>query len=125
MSCATSRVDRFSSGRRQACGAGSSTPSPIPEAMKPASRLYEAIKRVAAIDQGTGSTFAVLADRGLVHVRVGGPDVYTHVRATTAGRKLVRSWTGQKAYKAPPPGTLKEWHRHALGSSGRSWRQGP
>ncbi len=87
---------------------------PIPEAMKPASRLYEAIKRVAAMDQGTGSTFAALADRGLVHVRVRGPDGYTHVRMTTAGRKLVRSWTGQKAYKAAPPGTLKEWHWRAL-----------
>jgi len=45
-----------------------------PEAMKPASRLYEAIKRVAAIDQGTGSTFAAPADRSLGHVRVRGPD---------------------------------------------------
>jgi hypothetical protein len=33
---------------------------------------------------------------------------------TTAGRKLARSWTGQKAYKAPPPGTLREWHWRAL-----------
>jgi hypothetical protein len=79
--------------------------------MKPASRLYEAIKRVAAIDQGTGSTFAAPADRSLVHVRVRGPDGYRHVRMTTAGRKLVQSWTGrQNAYKAARPGTLKEWH---------------
>jgi len=33
---------------------------------------------------------------------------------TTNGRKLARFWTGAKAYKAPPPGTLKEWHWRAL-----------
>src|SRR5438093_9367819 len=32
----------------------------------------------------------------------------------TNGRKLARCWTGAKAYKAPPPGTLKEWHWRAL-----------
>ena len=33
---------------------------------------------------------------------------------TTKGRQLARSWTGVKAYKAPPAGTLKEWHWRAL-----------
>jgi len=33
---------------------------------------------------------------------------------TGAGRRLARSWTGQKPYKAPPAGTLKEWHWRAL-----------
>ena len=33
---------------------------------------------------------------------------------TTAWRKVLRSWTGQKAYEAAPPGTLKEWHWRAL-----------
>jgi hypothetical protein len=33
-----------------------------------------------------------------------------HLRMSTKGRQLARSWTGVKAYKAPPPGTLKEWH---------------
>jgi len=37
-----------------------------------------------------------------------------HLRMTTNGRKLARSWTGAKAYKAAPPGTLKEWHWRAL-----------
>jgi hypothetical protein len=54
-----------------------------------------------------------LAERGLVEVAVREPDHYTHIRMTPAGRKLVRSWTGQ-AYKAPPPGTLREWHWRAL-----------
>src|SRR5207245_2617273 len=40
----------------------------VPEIGKPASRLYEAIKKTAPIDQGTGATFAALADRGLVDV---------------------------------------------------------
>lgn len=87
---------------------------PILEAYKPASRLYEAIKKVAKIDQGTGSTFTALTDRGLIQVQVRGPDRYPHIRMTPAGRKLVRSWTGQKAYKAPPAGTLREWHWRAL-----------
>jgi hypothetical protein len=87
---------------------------PIPEAMKPASRLYEAIKKVAKIDQGSGSTFAALAERGLVQVQIRGPDSYTHIRMTPAGRKLVRSWTGAKVFKAAPGGTLREWHWRAL-----------
>jgi hypothetical protein len=33
---------------------------------------------------------------------------------TTTGRRLARSWTGVQAYKAPPAGTLKEWHWRAL-----------
>ena len=40
----------------------------VPEIGKPASRLYEAIKQTALIDQGTGATFAALADRSLVDV---------------------------------------------------------
>lgn len=87
---------------------------PIPEIDKPASRLYAAIKQVAKIDQGTGSTFSALADRGLIQVVERGPDRYTHIRLTPTGRKLVRSWTGAKAYKAPPAGTLREWHWRAL-----------
>lgn len=83
---------------------------PIPEIYEPASRLYAAIKKVAKIDQGTGSTFAALAHRGLIQLGEHEPDRYPHVRMTPAGRKLVRSWTGQKAYKAPPAGRLREWH---------------
>jgi hypothetical protein len=91
---------------------------PVHEIIKPASRLYEAIENAAPIDQGTGSTFRALADRGLIEVEErefnvhGQPKPY--VRLTPAGRRLARSWTGQQAYKAPPPGTLREWHWRAL-----------
>ncbi len=91
---------------------------PVPEINKPASRLYAAIKKAAAIDQGTGSTFAALADRELVEVDWRDPDIWgkakPYIRLRPAGRKLARFWTGQKAYKAPPPGTLREWHWRAL-----------
>jgi hypothetical protein len=87
---------------------------PIPEIFKPASRLYAAIKQAARIDQGTGSTFAALAERGLIQVQERGPDHYLHIRMTPAGRKLVRSWAGAKAYMPPPAGTLQKWHWRAL-----------
>jgi hypothetical protein len=87
---------------------------PIPEIDKPASRLCAAIKAAAKIDQGTGSTFTALADRGLIQVVERGADRYPHIRITPTGRKLVRSWTGAKAYKAPSAGTLREWHWRAL-----------
>jgi hypothetical protein len=91
---------------------------PAPEIGKPASRLYVAIEKSEPIDQGTGATFAVLADRGLVEVRWGGYNVHRQrkpdLRLTAAGRRLARSWTGVKAFKAPPAGTLKEWHWRAL-----------
>jgi hypothetical protein len=70
------------------------------------------------VDQGTGSTFTALADRGLVNVQWHRDNVHgqgvPHLRMTTNGRKLARSWTGAKVYKAPPVGTLKEWHWRAL-----------
>jgi hypothetical protein len=87
---------------------------PIPILNKPASRLHEAIKKAAKIDQGTGSTFDALAARGLVQVGVRGRDGYPLLRMTPAGRKLARSWTGTQTYKAPPASTLKEWHWRAL-----------
>jgi hypothetical protein len=90
----------------------------VPEIGKPASRLYVAIEKSAPIDQGTGATFAALADRRLVEVRWGAYNVHGQrkpdLRLTAAGRRLARSWTGVKAFKAPPAGTLKEWHWRAL-----------
>jgi hypothetical protein len=73
----------------------------------------------ARIDQGTGSTFDALAARGLIQVaiRLGGlhgGTLHPHLRMTTAGRRLCRQITGQRAYKPPPAGTLKEWHWRAL-----------
>jgi hypothetical protein len=97
---------------------------PIPILNKPASRLYEAIKKAAKIDQGTSSTFDALAARGLVQVGVRGPDGYPHLRMTAAGRKLARSWTGTQTYKAPPAGTLKEWHWRALAKAYAAGEEG-
>jgi hypothetical protein len=91
---------------------------PVPEIDKPASQLYAAIKKTAPIDQGTGATFAALADRGLVEVDWREQNVWgqrkPYIRLTPTGRRLARSWTGQKAQKAPPAGTLREWHWRAL-----------
>jgi hypothetical protein len=91
---------------------------PVPDINKPASRLYEAIKKTVPIDQGTGATFAALADRGLIEVDWRERNVRSQrtpdLRMTPAGRRVARSWTGQKAYKAPSAGTLREWHWRAL-----------
>jgi hypothetical protein len=91
---------------------------PVPEINKPASRLYQAIKKTAPIDQGTGATFSALADRGVVEVDWRERNVWgqhkPYLCLTPSGRRLARSWTGQKAYKAPRAGTLREWHWRAL-----------
>jgi hypothetical protein len=90
----------------------------VPEIGKPAARLYEAIKKTAPIDQGTGATFAALADRGLVDVDWRDTNVWgqrkPYLQLTPTGRRLARSWTGANAFKAPPAGTLREWHWRAL-----------
>jgi hypothetical protein len=66
----------------------------------------------------TGSTFRALADRGLIDIQEREYNVHgqakPYIRVTTAGRRFVRSWTEQKAYKPPPAGTLREWHWRAL-----------
>lgn len=36
------------------------------------------------------------------------------LQITSAGRKLVRSATGAKAYRPGSPGTLREWHWRAM-----------
>jgi hypothetical protein len=43
---------------------------------------------------------------------------------TAAGRKLARSWTGTQTYKAPPAGTLKEWHWRALAKAYAAGEEG-
>jgi hypothetical protein len=89
---------------------------PVPILGRDGSPLWKRIKKLCLVDQGTGSTFS--ADRGLVSVQwhrinVHGQGV-PHLRISTKGRQLARSWTGRKADKAPPAGTLKEWHWRAL-----------
>ena len=78
----------------------------------------ETNQEAGLVDQGTGSTFSALADRGLVSIQwhrinVHGQGV-PHLCMSTKGRQLARSWTSAKAYKAPPAETLKEWHWRAL-----------
>jgi hypothetical protein len=91
---------------------------PVPIIGEPGSALWRRIKKLDLVDQGTGSTFSALADRGLVDVQWHRVNVHgqgvPHLRMTTNGRKLARSWTGRPVYKAPPAGTLKEWHWRAL-----------
>jgi hypothetical protein len=73
---------------------------------------------MAPIDQGTGATFAALADRGLIEVDWRDYNVHgqrkPYIRLTPAGRRLARSWTGRKAQNVSPAGTLREWHWRAL-----------
>jgi hypothetical protein len=80
------------------------------------------------VDKGTGSTFSALADRGLINVQWHRVNVHgqgvPHLRMSTKGRRLARSWTGQKAYQAPPAGTLKEWHWRALARAYASGDEG-
>src|SRR5207302_6120874 len=86
----------------------------VPEIQKPASRLYEAIKKTAPIDQGTGATFAALADRGLVDVDWRDTNVWgqrkPYLRLTPTGRRPARPSPGAERCKAPPAGTPPGWH---------------
>src|SRR6266702_8312485 len=88
---------------------------PVPILGRDGSPLWKRIKKLGMVDQGTGSTFSALADRGLVSVQWHRINAYgqgvPHLRISTKGRQLARSWTGAKAYKAPPAGTLKYWRR--------------
>jgi hypothetical protein len=101
---------------------------PVPILGRDASPLWKRIKKLGLVDQGTGSTFSALADRGLVSVQWHRVNVHgqgvPHLRMTTKGRQLARSWTGAKAYKPPPAGTLKEWHWRALAKAYAAGEEG-
>jgi hypothetical protein len=92
---------------------------PVPIINKPASRLYVAIKKAVKIDQGTGSTFTALADRGLIQVQERGPDHNTHIRMTPPDAS------------SSAPGPVQKPTRHhqqapcANGTGGRSQRPTP
>jgi hypothetical protein len=122
------RTGRSSNGLRQSEWRWLEYSEPEPLVAWPGSRLWQAIKKASRIDQGTGATFAALADRQLVtvrwKVRNARGNTVPYVRMTTAGRRLVRSWTGATAYKAPPPGTLKEWHWRALAKAYAAGEEG-
>ena len=80
-------------------------------------------------DEGTGSTFNALEQRGLVTCkytweRKNGERVDERllmIQMTKEGRKLVRSATGEQSKKALPSGTLREWHWRALAEA---WKAG-
>jgi hypothetical protein len=83
-----SRSARYSS-RSRASGAGRNAAAA--EINKPAPRPYAAVRKIATINLGTGSTLTTRVDRGLMQVTTRGADRYTHLGMTSAGRKLVRS----------------------------------
>ncbi len=93
---------------------------PVPILGREGSPLWTRIKKLGLVDQGTGSTFSALADRHLVEVRWHHLNVHgqgtPHLRMTTKGRQLARSWTGVKAYKAPPAGSSRTQRRRREGS---------
>jgi hypothetical protein len=73
-------------------------------------------------DEGTGSTFNALEQRGLITCkytwkRKNGEQVDERllmVQITKEGRKVVRAATGEQSKKALPTGTLREWHWRAM-----------
>jgi len=79
--------------------------------------LLRRIQDAGYQDEGTGSTFAALDQRGLIICQyepgsLGSPILL--VQITKAGRKLVRDALGVQAPRALPVGTLREWHWRAL-----------
>jgi hypothetical protein len=81
------------------------------------STLYTKLYLRKLIDEGTGSTFNALESRGFIKCkytwkrRDGSREAlerFLMLQITPAGRKLVRSATGAKAYRPGSPGTLRE-----------------
>ena len=81
-------------------------------------------------DEGTGSTFNALEQRGLIKCkytweRRNGEQVeeqFLMVQINKEGRKLVRAATGEQREKALPTGTLREWHWKAMAMA---WKDRP
>jgi hypothetical protein len=82
------------------------------------SHLRRRLKVAHLADTGTGATFEELEKRGYILCRCepvsGFGDPLVYIQITPAGRKLVRSATGEQREKALPPGTLREWHWRAM-----------
>jgi hypothetical protein len=81
------------------------------------STLYTKLYLRKLIDEGTGSTFNALESRGFITCkytwkrRDGGREAlerFLMLQITPAGRKLVRSATGAKAYQPGAPGILRQ-----------------
>jgi hypothetical protein len=69
------------------------------------------------VDEGTGSTFESLEQRGLIACRyerdaLGIPILL--VQLTSKGRRLARSLTSEQRERSLPTGTLRQWHWKAL-----------
>ncbi len=95
------------------------------------STLYTKLYLRKLIDEGTGSTFNALESRGFITCkytwkrRDGGREAlerFLMLQITPAGRKLVRSATGAKAYQPGSPGILREWHWRAMAEA---WKARP
>lgn len=103
--------------------------------------LRVALKTKGFVDAGTGSTFAALADRGLLltrkasmQVRLGnriGDVEVLYVRMTTKGRAAVRAGVRAPPSEGclpgetkPPAGTLREWHWRALAKAYAAGEEG-
>src|SRR5256885_14402464 len=87
------------------------------------SMLYTKLYLRKLVDEGTGSTFNALESRGFIKCkytwkrRDGGREAlerFLMLQITPAGRKLVRSATGEQREKSLLSGTLKEWHWKAM-----------
>ena len=93
----------------------------------PPAALYTTLSRAGLVDQGTGSTWQALEDRGLCKCRYPRDPLgveLLEVQITPAGRKLIRAASGEQRPKAPPKGQLRErqWaalvRLHAAGEAG-------
>jgi len=87
------------------------------------STLYTKLYLCKLVDEGTGSTFNALEARGFIKCkytwkrRDGDREAlerFLMLQITKEGRALVRSATGEKAYRPGAPGTLREWHWRAM-----------
>ncbi|HXL37077.1 MAG TPA: hypothetical protein VN954_07745 [Ktedonobacteraceae bacterium] len=74
------------------------------------SHLRRRLNVAHLVDPGTGATFEELEKRGYILCRnepvSGFGDPLVYIQITPAGRKLVRSATGEQREKSLPPGTL-------------------
>ncbi len=83
----------------------------------PPAQFYTALRSAGLVDPGTGATWQALEDRGLVTCRTVS-DVFgvplLEVQITPAGRKVVRTTSGEQRPKPAPKGQLRERQWAAL-----------
>lgn len=95
------------------------------------STLYTKLYLRKLVDEGTGSTFNALEVRGFIKCkytrkrRDGGRETlerFLMLQITKEGRALVRSATGEKAYRPGASGILREWRWKAMDEA---WKARP